>query len=162
MTTLLTPFTRFSCTLARSRALATIACRTLLLVGSLLSATVHATALTAADEKSILSVVQAQLQAFASDDAKKAFSYAAPGVRKAVGSAESFMTMVRRDYPVVYRPASLGFLKPEGQDDEVIQRVQMTDAAGNSWLAIYSLERQKDKQWRITGCAVIENKGRMA
>ena len=44
----------------------------------------------------------------------------------------------------------------------MIQRVQMTDAAGNSWLAIYSLERQKDKQWRITGCAVIENKGRMA
>jgi hypothetical protein len=69
--------------------------------------------------------------------------------------------MVRAGYPVVYRPASVAFLKPEGQGDQVIQRVHMLDADGDSWLAIYSLQRQTDKAWRITGCVVLKNKGRM-
>ena len=118
--------------------------------------------LSPADEKNVRSVVQAQLAAFAKDDAAKAFSYAAPNVREAVGTAAGFMAMVRSSYPMVYRPASVAFLKPEGKDDQAIQRVQMTDAGGGPWLAIYSLQRQKNKAWRITGCAVVENKGRMA
>ena len=121
----------------------------------------HAENLDPVDEKSIRAVVEGQLAAFAKDDANKAFSFAAPNVRKAVGSAASFMSMVRSDYPVVYRPASVAFLKPEGKDGDAVQRVQMVDANGDAWLAVYSLQRQKDKSWRITGCAVIENKGRM-
>lgn len=117
---------------------------------------------TAADAIKVRTVVAAQLAAFASDDARKAFSFAAPNVREAAGSATSFLAMVRRDYPVVYRPASIAYLKPEGIDDEVLQRVQMLDANGDSWLAVYSLQRQKGNIWRITGCAVVENKGRMA
>jgi hypothetical protein len=121
----------------------------------------HADSLSPADEKSVRAVIDGQLAALAKDDAKKAFSYAAPYIREAVGSAAGFLTMVRRDYPVVYRPASVAFLKPEGKDDEVVQRVQMLDASGNSWLATYSLQRQKNRSWRITGCAVVQNKGRM-
>ena len=122
-------------------------------------APVHAEALKAADEKAVLAVVRGQLAAFARDDADKAFSYAAPNVRQSVGSAAEFMAMVQRGYPVVYRPASTAFLKPEGKGDEAVQRVQMTDARGNPWLAIYSLQRQKSGAWRITGCAVVKNKG---
>jgi hypothetical protein len=123
---------------------------------------VHAAPFTAVDEKTVRTVVEAQLAAFAKDDAVKAFSYAAPSVRAAVGTADAFLTMVRRDYPMVYRPASVAFLKAEGKDDDVVQRVQMLDASGNSYLAVYSLQRQKGNVWRITGCAVVENKGRMA
>ena len=123
---------------------------------------VRAEQLTALDQKNIRSVVEGQMDAFANDDANKAFSYAAPNVRQAVGSAAKFMTLVRRDYPMVYRPASSTFLQPESLSGEVLQRVHLTDASGNSWLAIYSLEHQKDKSWRITGCSVQENKGRMA
>ena len=43
-----------------------------------------------------------------------------------------------------------------------MQRVQMQDAKGDAYLAIYTLERQKNKTWRITGCQVIENKGQTA
>lgn len=117
---------------------------------------------TAADAIKVRTVIAAQLAAFASDDARKAFSFAAPNVREAAGSATGFLAMVRRDYPVVYRPASIAYLKPEGMDDEVLQRVQMLDANGDSWLAVYSLQRQKGNIWRITGCAIVENKGRMA
>lgn len=132
----------------------------LVLLGMALPAS--AASFTAADEKNVRAVVEAQLAAFAKDDADKAFSFAAPNVRQAVGTAREFMVMVRRDYPVVYRPASVAFLKSEGKDDQAIQRVQMADASGASWLAVYSLERQRNKAWRITGCVVVENRARMA
>jgi len=122
----------------------------------------RASPLTPAEEKSVRAVVEGQLAALARDDAAKAFSFAAPNVRQAVGSAPLFLAMVRQSYPVIYRPASVAFLKPEGNDDQAIQRVQMLDASGNAWLAIYSLQRQKDKAWRITGCKVVENKWRTA
>ena len=117
---------------------------------------------TEVDAKTVRQVVEAQLAALAADDAVKAFSYAAPNVREAVGSAEGFLAMVQRGYPVVVRPATVAFLKANGKNDDVIQRVQMVDAEGESWLAIYSLQRQKNRTWRITGCSVVENKGRMA
>ena len=122
----------------------------------------HAEPLSTKDEKAVQTVVQSQLAAFAKDDADKAFSYAAPELRKNIGSSSAFMAMVKNSYPVVYRPASVAFLKPESSGDDVVQRVQMLDASGTSWLAVYSLQRQKDKTWRISGCAVVENKGRMA
>ncbi len=123
---------------------------------------VAATPFTAEDDGAVRAVVQGQLDAFANDDAKRAFSFAAPSIHQAFGSAPNFLAMVKRSYPVIYRPASVAFLKPDGKGDDAIQRVQMTDAAGESWLAIYSLQRQKNRTWRITGCSVVENRGRMA
>ncbi|MGB4115448.1 MAG: DUF4864 domain-containing protein [Polaromonas sp.] len=122
----------------------------------------HAQSLSAKDEKAVLAVVQSQLAAFAKDDANKAFSYATPELRKTIGNASAFMAMVKGSYPVVYRPASVVFLKAESSGDEVVQKVQMLDASGTSYLALYSLQRQKDKTWRISGCAVVANNGRMA
>ena len=122
----------------------------------------HGAPLTAGDEKMVRAVIEAQIAAFAKDDAAKAFSYAAPNIREALGTADAFLTMVRTSYPVVYRPSSVTFLKTEGKDDDVVQRVQMLDTRGKSYLAVYSLQRQKGNVWRISGCAVVENNGRMA
>lgn len=125
------------------------------------AAPAHANLLTPADEQAVRATVQGQLAAFAADDANKAFSYAAPNVREAVGTAANFMAMVRNGYPVVYRPASVAFLKPDMKDGQVIQRVQMVDTRGDAWLAVYTLERA-GKSWLISSCTVVENKGRMA
>lgn len=121
-----------------------------------------AAAFAPAHEKSVRAVVEAQLAALARDDAHRAFSFAAPNVRQAVGSAPAFLAMVQRSYPAIYRPSSVAFLKPEGRDGQAIQRVQVVDSDGDAWLAIYSLQLQKDKSWRITGCNIVANKGRMA
>ena len=118
-------------------------------------------ALSAEDEKNIRRVVQGQLDALAKDDAAAAFSFAAPNVRDAFVTAPRFLDMVQRGYPVVIRPASVAFLQVEGKSDLAFQRVQMTDQAGVPWLATYSLARQKNGAWRITGCSVRENRGRM-
>ena len=120
-----------------------------------------ALALSDTDEEGVRTVVQAQLSALARDDAVAAYSFAAPNVRESVKSAAQFMAMVRSRYPAIYRPASTAFLKPEDHHGQVIQRVQLVDESGTAWLALYSLERQKDQSWRITGCQVIPNKGRM-
>ena len=121
-----------------------------------------AMALSDADEKGVRAVVQAQLAALARDDAVAAYAFAAPNVREQVKSPAQFMAMVRSSYPAIYRPVSTAFLKAEDHHGQVIQRVQLTDEGGSAWLALYSLQRQKDKSWRITGCQVIPNKGRMA
>ena len=114
----------------------------------------------AADTKAVRTLIEAQLAAFAADDAERAFSYAAPGIRAMFVTAERFLAMVRDGYPVVYRPASVTFLKPEWIDGKLIQRVQMTDAAGAPWMVVYELERQADKAWRIAACVAARGAGR--
>ena len=105
-------------------------------------------------------VVQAQLDAFAADDARRAFLLASPSARKHLGSPDNFINLVRRSYAVVYRPATVAFLKPEWIDGEVVLGVQMTDTRGGAWLATYRLERQPDGLFLIGGCELIENEGR--
>ena len=113
-----------------------------------------------ADMRTARAVVQAQLDAFAADDAPRAFSLAAPGLREVFGNADRFMAMVRSSYPVVYRPASVAFLVPEWLDRELIQGVHFTDGQGGLWLAIYRLQRQRDNSWRINGCELVESHSR--
>ena len=71
------------------------------------------------------------------------------------GTPEQFMSMVRSSYPVVYRPASVTFLKPKPSERVLVQPVHMTDGQGGSWLALYQLQRMKDKSWRIAGCVLV-------
>ena len=105
-------------------------------------------------------VVQAQLDAFAADDARRAFLLASPGARRHLGSPDNFINLVRRRYAVVYRPASVAFLKPQLIDGVVVLGVQMTDTQGAAWLATYTLERQPDGLFLIEGCELVENEGR--
>ena len=115
----------------------------------------------AADAKAVRMVVEAQLAAFAADDAKRAFSYAAPAIREMFGTADQFMAMVRAGYPAIYRPSAVIFLQPEWIQGQLVQGVQLTDASGALWLAVYQLDRQPDKTWRISGCQVQPSAGKM-
>ena len=116
----------------------------------------------AADAKRVRAVIEAQFAAFAADDAKRAFALAAPAIRAQFGSAERFVAMVQSSYPVVYRPASVAFLQAERIRGEIVQGVQLTDDAGRGWLAVYHMQRQRDRSWRIGGCELLESQGRSA
>ena len=105
-------------------------------------------------------LVRAQLDAFAADDAPRAFSYAAATIQQMFGTPEVFLQMVRASYPVVYRPASVTFLKPRPDGPDIVQPVHMTDAAGASWLALYRLVQLEDKSWRIAGCVLAASSAR--
>jgi hypothetical protein len=113
-----------------------------------------------ADARAVRTLIEAQLAAFASDDANKAFSFAAPAIQAMFMNPDRFLAMVRQSYPVVYRPASVSFLQPEWIDGKLIQRVQMADAAGAPWMVVYELQRQADRSWRIAGCVAARGQGR--
>jgi len=115
----------------------------------------------AEDTRAVRAVVEAQLAAFAADDAKRAFSYAAPAIRAMYRTPDRFLQMVRTGYPVIYRPASVVFLNPELVQGRLVQGVHLTDSAGGLWLAIYQFEQQPDRAWRINGCNVQPSSGKM-
>jgi hypothetical protein len=71
----------------------------------LLPVAAGAAVLAEADARAVRQVVQAQLDAFAADDAERAFSYASASIRAQFGDAASFMAMVRSGYPMVVLPA---------------------------------------------------------
>ena len=114
--------------------------------------------LTEPSAQAVRETVQAQLAAFAADDADLAFSYAAPVIRDMFQTPEKFMAMVQQTYPVVYRPAKVLFLAAKGPDSAVVQPVRMWDQGSNSWLATYRLERQTDGRWLINGCVLVRER----
>jgi hypothetical protein len=118
-----------------------------------------ASSLSPKDQRQIIEVVQAQLHAFAQDDAAKAFSYAAPNIKLMMGNAQNFLEMVRTQYEVVYKPSSTTFMQPIGEAGEALLMVRMTDDDGSAWIATYTLHKQKNKAWLISGCAVSEATG---
>ncbi len=128
--------------------------------GLAISLSAHAAGVSKADAQKVRAVIQAQLAAFAADDARRAFSFAAPGIRQMFGTPQRFLEMVREGYPVVYRPASVGFLKPEANGRIVIQAVEMADAEGTLWVAVYQLERHQGA-WRITACELVPSDGKV-
>lgn len=118
---------------------------------------------TEAEARQVRSVVEAQLKALRADDGPAAFALAAPSIRGLFGSPDRFLAMVRSGYPVVYRPASVAYLKADKVSAvAIVQGVHLTDGEGTLWLALYHLERQRDKTWRIAGCQVTPAQGRVA
>src|SRR6185295_14431589 len=124
----------------------------LALVLALAPALAGAQAASDADARAVRAVIEAQLAAFRRDDAARAFSYAAPGIRDSFGTPERFMAMVREQYAVVYRPRSVSFEEPLLVGDDLVQPVRMTDGYGHAWMAIYPMAKQPDGSWRINGC----------
>ena len=115
----------------------------------------------AADARAVRAVGAAELDAFANDDAARAFSFAAPGIQAMFQTPERFVAMGRAGYPVVYRAAGATFLVPQRVGDEIVQGVHLSDAEGAVWLATYRLERQRDGAWRIKGCDVERAAGKI-
>lgn len=113
----------------------------------------------AVEAKAVQAVVSAQLEAFARGDAVKAFSFASPEIRKAFSTPKRFMDMARMGYPPLFQPSTVTFFKPERTGKEILQRVQLADPDGMLWVAVYSLQRQPDGQWRITGCTLAVSEG---
>ena len=111
--------------------------------------------------QAVKNTVQAQLVAFAKDDADLAFSYAAPTIRAMFETPQNFMAMVQDAYAVVYRPAKLLFLAAAGTSSTVVQPVIMWDQEGQSWMATYNLELQADGSWLIVACVLVRDQANL-
>jgi hypothetical protein len=101
-------------------------------------------------------VIRAQEQAFSRDDAAAAYSYASPAIRQIFPQADIFMSMAQKAYAPVYRHKSFEFGEARSEGDKIAQRVNIIDANGEAWEALYTLERQSDGSLKITGCSLLK------
>ena len=108
-------------------------------------------------------VIAKQEQALGRDDAQTAYEQAAPGIRDLFPNADLFIGMVRNQYRPVYRHRSFVFGEARDTDEAgVVQSVAIQDEYGIDWTAEYSLARDADGQWRITGCRLVKAPGARA
>ncbi|MCY4151700.1 MAG: DUF4864 domain-containing protein [Aestuariivita sp.] len=114
---------------------------------------VSATALTAKSD-AIQQLINRQIAAFKADDFPLAFSFASPVIQDRFGTPEQFGQMVRRGYPMVYRPSRVDFLDVIETPTRSIQRVMITDEAGVTFLLDYEMV-QISGEWRINGVMVV-------
>ena len=109
----------------------------------------------AADQARIEQVIRDQMSAFRRDDGAAAFAHASPTIQRKFGDPAAFMAMVRTGYAPVYRPRHVEFRDLVELRGAPAQQVLVIGPDGNPVMAVYSMERQPDGTWRISGCVLL-------
>jgi len=113
-----------------------------------------ATTIPAAEWPAIKQVIDAQLRALRAGDANQAFSFAAPAIREQFGTAENFIHTVRLGYAPLLLARRTEFLVGAVIDGSVIQPLRLIAADDTVQVALYTMEKQRDGGWKITGCVL--------
>ena len=108
-----------------------------------------------ADAVAIQQVIQSQMNAFKVDDWNAAFAYASPSIQTKFESPQVFSQMVTQAYQPVYRPRGVEFRDVKSGQFGPTQEVFVVGPDGLSYLAYYTMERQPDGSWRISGCYLV-------
>jgi hypothetical protein len=112
-----------------------------------------------ADAASFRQIISGQIAAFNADDGAKAWSYAAPSIKQIFPTPDIFMSMVKNGYQPVYRQQSFTFGEITEADGRTIQHVTIVDASGKVWTALYTMQKQPDGTWKISGCVLVQAPG---
>lgn len=113
-----------------------------------------------AEQETIRSVIQQQLEAFQQDDAETAFAFASPAIQAQVKTSETFMHMVKIGYAPVYRPRAVMFAELTTVEGMPAQTVMLLSANEELVQAVYLMQQQPDQSWRIHGCFLTPVLGR--
>ncbi len=100
--------------------------------------------------------ISAQIQAFKADDFATAFTFASPNIQRMFGDPDNFGVMVRRGYPMVWRPAEVRFLELREVAGNLWQKVMITDGDGRVHLLDYQMIQQEGL-WKINGVQLLGN-----
>jgi hypothetical protein len=107
----------------------------------------------------IRTVIASQIEAFQADDGTRAYSFAAPSIRRIFTSPEMFMSMVRSGYQPVYRPKSVTYGRLREEGGVIVQEVFLVGPDDKSYTALYALQQQDDGSWKISGCSIALSPG---
>lgn len=121
--------------------------------------TASAESLAPADQSAIQDIIKDQVAAFKADNSVVAFSYAAPSIKRMFQNDEHFMSMVRQQYQPVFSPRAFAFGRLADKGQGPVQEVYITGPAGKDWIAVYTLEKQADGNWKINGCYLRPDNG---
>lgn len=112
------------------------------------------------DRPAIEQTIKSQLEAFRADDGATAYGFASPMIKRIFPTVETFMAMVKRGYPQVYRPQQYKFGEiKQGPAGFPEQHVMIVGPDGKTYEAIYTMQRQPDGSWKINGCSIVELPG---
>lgn len=106
-----------------------------------------------ADEAALRAVISSQIEAFLAEDVDRAYSFASPFIQRKFGTPETFGTMVREGYPMVWRPSDVTFLDAEVIAGKLWQSVLVRGPAGKAWIVDYEMVELEDG-WKINGVQV--------
>jgi hypothetical protein len=101
-------------------------------------------------------IISDQIAAFNADDGAKAWSYAAASIKQIFPTPDVFMSMVKNGYQPVYRQKSFTFGEIRQSGDRPVQEVTIVDVEGNVWTALYTMQKQPDGTWKISGCTLAK------
>lgn len=97
------------------------------------------------------SVISGQINAFKARDHERAFSYAAPSLQGIFKTTDRFIGMVKGGYGAIYGARGWSYGRNRLVSDKLYQEVIVTGPAGGDWLALYTLTKQADGTWKISG-----------
>ena len=103
----------------------------------------------------VQNIVGGQITAFKDRDHERAFGYAAPSIRQMFGTTDRFIKMVRSGYGAIYGAQKWSFGRGEVKGDALVQEVLLTGPADRDWVALYTLRKQQDGTWRISGVQIL-------
>ncbi len=118
----------------------------------MLWATATAAIAVTVSDTAIREVISQQLNAINNDDGQAAFAIASPNIQTMFGSPATFMSMVERGYPQIYRSRSHRFLNIDDSSGTLQQRVLVEGETGSVIVRYEMIEI--DGRWRINGCRI--------
>ena len=109
-------------------------------------------------EEIVKRVISSQLMAFKERNVEKAYSFAAPNIKKQFFNAKNFGLMVKNGYPVIWRPKNYQFVKFSSNGTRSIQRVLFKSTTDALLTYDYLLEKFSN-EWRIAGVIQVNTEG---
>jgi len=103
-----------------------------------------------AQETPMEQVIASQLDAFRADDFVTAFSFASPMIQNLFGSPANFGVMVKRGYPMVWRPSDVRYLGAQMRGGALWQDVMIRDLEGRVHIVEYEMI-EGENGWKING-----------
>ena len=108
----------------------------------------------AGDKEDIQATISRQLEAFQLDDFAKAFSYASPSIQSIFGGPDNFESMVKRGYPMVWKPGKVTFLSVDPYHHGMAQNIQIFDRNKKAHYLRYYMVKLGDS-WKISGVEIL-------
>jgi hypothetical protein len=115
-----------------------------------------------ADWTAIRRAVTAQRDALVAGDAAAAYAFAAPGIRARHPTPASFMAMVREGYSALIDARDAALLDGAVIGGDVIQPLRLVMPDGTVLVALYTMQRQPQGDWRIAACLIAPSTLRSA
>lgn len=117
---------------------------------------------TVEDYAAFRALILAQIDALRRDDFAAAYALAAPSMKALYPNVQAFTQVIRGRYAQLIKPKTVVFGTVSQTSQGPVQRVFLTGNDGRPYVVTYSLQRQSDTTWLISGHTIARDNGSSA